>query len=603
MNKLWYYEDYVKHLNHNNEMVRHWAFDALENRFLNRYTDQVADLINDKNEHLVCAVLRYLSFHQAVQHAPAILERFKGAQGIIASNCAVALAKMHYEPAMEIMLKTFVTTEDSDVFFGILEYLGKMKTEKCRAALKTAAIQVQDTIVIKSAIANLLRHHNPEDINLIMEGFYNPKGSYSRHDLPLENIVSPLGGESYFRDLTEFDENEIITNPSETIDILILKNPHITIDEPLREKLFALLENRHYQDFATAIMFDARNIIQSRYPQYDISDCLRDCSGQDMMCLHLLEDISKRSPIWKQLERSNTIDSDLIALIISAYFAIKERSAYVDALNPEAGIEVLIHALKKSGPNLPVIIQEKIKRLSPISELKASLTNDLTTWADIWVVKLMGMIGSKEFVPDLIRVLCKADSLDYIFNDALRAINILDESAEESIYTAVKNAELDDWDGFAVLEHLPYAEAYELALQKWENQGEDAMASYELFSSCLRAIGDRQGIKKLQNIYSNENDAGYIGDSLECLSKIHRVDIPELSDIIKRRKERIERQKARMRELNELAKFYDAQKKQGKIKNAQKVVPFKRKTAKTGRNEPCPCGSGKKYKKCCLNKK
>lgn len=24
--------------------------------------------------------------------------------------------------------------------------------------------------------------------------------------------------------------------------------------------------------------------------------------------------------------------------------------------------------------------------------------------------------------------------------------------------------------------------------------------------------------------------------------------------------------------------------------------------SKTGRNEPCPCGSGKKYKKCCLNK-
>ena len=23
--------------------------------------------------------------------------------------------------------------------------------------------------------------------------------------------------------------------------------------------------------------------------------------------------------------------------------------------------------------------------------------------------------------------------------------------------------------------------------------------------------------------------------------------------------------------------------------------------AKIGRNDPCPCGSGKKYKKCCLN--
>jgi SEC-C motif-containing protein len=29
------------------------------------------------------------------------------------------------------------------------------------------------------------------------------------------------------------------------------------------------------------------------------------------------------------------------------------------------------------------------------------------------------------------------------------------------------------------------------------------------------------------------------------------------------------------------------------------VVQVKRDTPKTGRNEPCPCGSGKKYKKCC----
>lgn len=27
--------------------------------------------------------------------------------------------------------------------------------------------------------------------------------------------------------------------------------------------------------------------------------------------------------------------------------------------------------------------------------------------------------------------------------------------------------------------------------------------------------------------------------------------------------------------------------------------PVQRKTAKVGRNDPCPCGSGKKYKNCC----
>ena len=31
-------------------------------------------------------------------------------------------------------------------------------------------------------------------------------------------------------------------------------------------------------------------------------------------------------------------------------------------------------------------------------------------------------------------------------------------------------------------------------------------------------------------------------------------------------------------------------------------LPYVRETLKVGRNEPCPCGSEKKYKKCCLNK-
>lgn len=29
------------------------------------------------------------------------------------------------------------------------------------------------------------------------------------------------------------------------------------------------------------------------------------------------------------------------------------------------------------------------------------------------------------------------------------------------------------------------------------------------------------------------------------------------------------------------------------------IAPFVREAPKVGRNEPCPCGSGKKHKKCC----
>jgi len=38
------------------------------------------------------------------------------------------------------------------------------------------------------------------------------------------------------------------------------------------------------------------------------------------------------------------------------------------------------------------------------------------------------------------------------------------------------------------------------------------------------------------------------------------------------------------------------------VDTAPKVMPVTP-SNKIGRNMPCPCGSGKKYKKCCLNKR
>jgi preprotein translocase subunit SecA len=36
----------------------------------------------------------------------------------------------------------------------------------------------------------------------------------------------------------------------------------------------------------------------------------------------------------------------------------------------------------------------------------------------------------------------------------------------------------------------------------------------------------------------------------------------------------------------------------GEVQGETKVKQIVRETAKVGRNDPCPCGSGKKYKKC-----
>jgi uncharacterized protein YecA (UPF0149 family) len=118
----------------------------------------------------------------------------------------------------------------------------------------------------------------------------------------------------------------------------------------------------------------------------------------------------------------------------------------------------------------------------------------------------------------------------------------------------------------------------------------------------LKGIGDPRGIEKLQHIYADENDAAYVGNALEYLAMIHEVEIPELPDILKKRKEQEKRQRSRMKDLSALFSNYGKNSEQTEIDSKGKIVPFKRVAPKVGRNDPCPCGSGKKYKKCCLNK-
>ncbi len=74
---------------------------------------------------------------------------------------------MYYEPAIDVMLEHFINPGSAETFLGILDYLGKIHREKCRDALKSAVFQMKDTFLLGSAMARLLRHHNPEDVKLV----------------------------------------------------------------------------------------------------------------------------------------------------------------------------------------------------------------------------------------------------------------------------------------------------------------------------------------------------------------------------------------------------------------------------------------------------
>nr|WP_319493089.1 HEAT repeat domain-containing protein [uncultured Desulfobacter sp.] len=595
MRRLWNYEDYIRFLSHDNSFVREWAFDALEKKYPNRYTDEVSKLISDQNSHLACAAPKYLAIHKAVQHAPAILNSFLHDSGNIPSNCAQALARMKYEPALDTIIEYLSNEPNTDPLFGIIDYLGNIDDNRAREILISVVTQTKDPVLKGDAIYNLLKHEHQDDIAWISDIILQSvkKGDHLEQT-GIDRFGKYWDAGYYFRELTDkFSYKSIILDPAEAFDSFFNKNDHLSVTQELKEEIALLLKKRQYQDLITALLLDARNMIQKRYPQDVVPDEVLHLFNMDSAGIFLFETLSEQPSLWPKLKAPKNYEtlSSLVSFVLSVYFSIVERNAYTKALMPDAQITDLIRAIQNSGPRVPEALSQKIVNLAPVSELKATLSETLNTWCDINIVNIMGRIGKKEFVPDLIRVLNETDGLDIIYGDAISALNAIDESADQLILNAAQNNDIKDWDLTSILEYLPYPESFDLIMEKWNDKASE-VDSYEMFAYCLRGIGDPRGISVLQQIYNNENNAGYIGEILECLSILNNTDIPELPKIRKKREQDEKQQGLREQELNDMF---------NSMENIRKAIPFQRDTQKIGRNDPCPCGSGKKYKKCCLN--
>ena len=61
----------------------------------------------------------------------------------------------------------------------------------------------------------------------------------------------------------------------------------------------------------------------------------------------------------------------------------------------------------------------------------------------------------------------------------------------------------------------------------------------------------------------------------------------------------MEAERQRQAELESKNSITNKQAEEQEAKKKEKQSPFMRTGQKIGRNDPCPCGSGKKYKNCC----
>jgi hypothetical protein len=248
-------------------------------------------------------------------------------------------------------------------------------------------------------------------------------------------------------------------------------------------------------------------------------------------------------------------------------------------------------------------------------------------WLEIFLIDLAGVRRIREAIPAIVDKF-RIDA-DYMLERAMHALaRIRDPEAVHLISQTFEHEDetfkLYTSDVLGKIKH-PESEEAILGLLSTE---EDLTIRTNLCYSLCQLFSERC-IERVREEISWGYDESLVSleDTLLDVAVVLGVSLPEADTWRAQREEQQRRLAARKAELEEMGRRYEALKAQGidpfaRLRHDSEddedesesiapttttdpdhpEVPFRRAAAKIGRNDPCPCGSGKKYKKCCGKK-
>ncbi len=239
--------------------------------------------------------------------------------------------------------------------------------------------------------------------------------------------------------------------------------------------------------------------------------------------------------------------------------------SYDDIMNQQRNIIYGQRAEVLNGENITATIQRMIE--STVEDTVARYTSDEAgaEW-DLEGLKMhyLGTLTTENdfaYAPEEIKKLRRDDIADELVGRALDLYHSKEELFGEEIFREVERAILLQNVDRAWMEHIDAMDDLKgsIGLQSYANR--DPVTEYRI-----------QGFDMFD---------GMVGEIRENTVRILLSAVP---------RQKVER----VQVANPLTEGFE-----GANKAPRKIVLTQRTSTKVGRNDPCPCGSGKKYKKCC----
>lgn len=228
---------------------------------------------------------------------------------------------------------------------------------------------------------------------------------------------------------------------------------------------------------------------------------------------------------------------------------------------------------QKLEPVMQKIIQLGEDNLDP---LHALLFNE-ETWSCLFALQILKEIRSTKSIPHLVDFIRKNEKGDYweSCEDAMLALRAIGKPAVETLLREVKS-------DFEKKNYFAYLVGALTGI-------EDERVFSWMIQTVQDYIDDREKYEGWFDIQSFTFDFDIHGkkEALPLLYKLLEMALPETEK----------------REIRDTIRaIEEPEKLQEEIKSYAKLLKVNTKARKIGRNALCPCGSGKKYKKCCWPK-
>ncbi len=235
------------------------------------------------------------------------------------------------------------------------------------------------------------------------------------------------------------------------------------------------------------------------------------------------------------------------------------------------------------------------------------------SWLEIFLIGLAGERCVDEAIPILVdKFRVDADFMLERSSEALAKMG--NPEAVRLIREAFPN---ESWTyrlyTSSLLAKMKVQESEDAVMALLETESDLTIRTNLCFALCK--LFSRRGVDVVRQEIQTQYDSSVVELEEELLpvAQVLGIDLPEADEWRRKREEGEQLRAQRQKELSELGAGYATLKKKGidpvaqlgsppRSRKPAPTITYQRHDARVGRNDPCPCGSGKKHKKCCGRK-